>query len=61
MQIPDPQARARLDVLVARTDGSDVKKLSFVMEVRHTGDARKLGEHAGQEMRKILPESFLAA
>lgn len=61
MQTPDPQGRARFDVLVARPDGSDVVRDSYIMEVRHVGDAERLGRHAGDVMRKKLPPDFIAA
>ena len=55
---PDPLHRARLDVMVARPDGSDVRRESFMMEVRHVGDAQRLGEHAGQSLRAKLPADY---
>ncbi len=58
MQEPDPQGRARLDVLVARPDGTDVRKASFMMQVTNPSEAKKLGEHAGQELKKDLPDGF---
>ncbi len=61
MQTPDPQGRARFDVLVARPDGSEVVRDSYIMEVRHVGDAERLGRHAGDVMRKKLPPDFIAA
>jgi hydroxymethylbilane synthase len=61
MQTPDPQGRARFDVLVARPDGSEVVRDSYIMEVRHVGDAERLGRHAGEVMRKRLPIDFIAA
>ena len=61
MQTPDPQGRARFDVLVARPDGSEVVRDSYIMEVRHVGDAERLGRHAGETMRGKLPPDFIAA
>ena len=61
MAPPDPMGRARLDVMVARPDGSDVKRESFVMEVRHTGDALRLGEHAGHSLKSKLPTDYFGA
>ena len=61
MHRPDPMNRARFDALVAKTDGSDVKKISLVMEVLHEGDADRLGRYAGEELRKQLPSDFLQA
>lgn len=58
MAVPDPMHRARLDVMVARPDGSDVRRESFMMEVRHAGDAQRLGEHAGQSLRAKLPPDY---
>lgn len=48
----DPQGRARLDVLSAAEDGTNLKQLSFVMPVLSEGDASRLGAHAAQEMRQ---------
>lgn len=59
MQPPDGADRARFDVLVARPDGSEVLRDSYLMEVRHTGDAERLGRHAGEAMRARMPEDFL--
>lgn len=61
MQTPDPQGRARFDVLVARPGGSEVVRDSYIMEVRHVGDAERLGRHAGDVMRAKLPADFIAA
>lgn len=61
MQPPDPEGRARFDVLVARPDGSEVLRDTYVMEVRHAGDADRLGRHAGDAMRAKMPEGFLKA
>lgn len=60
MTEPDPQGRARLDVLVARPDGSDVRKASYVMEVRHVADAIRLGRQVGEELKMQLPNDFLS-
>ncbi len=60
MSIPDPYQRARFDVLVARPDGNDVKKASYVMRVSDIYEARRLGEHAGQELKAQLPPGYLA-
>jgi hydroxymethylbilane synthase len=51
MEEPDPEGRARFDALVATPDGKTVKRLSYLMTVKHTGDAQRLGEHAGREMK----------
>lgn len=61
MQTPDPQGRARFDVLVARPDGSEVVRDSYIMDVLHAGDATRLGRHAGDVMRMKLPPDFIAA
>ena len=58
MSVPDPEFRARFDVLVARPDGRDVKKLSYLMSVRHLGDAKRLGEQAGRDMKAQLPSGY---
>lgn len=59
MQTPDPMGRARFDVLVASPQGDRVFRDQYMMDVRHAGDAERLGRHAGEEMRKKLPENFL--
>ena len=58
LETPDPQGRARLDVLVARPDGTDVRKASYMMQVTHTGEARILGEYAGKEIKASLPAGY---
>lgn len=57
---PDPLGRAKLDVLVARPDGSEVKKMSYVAPVTNLGEAEKLGRHAGAEMKALLPPGYLS-
>lgn len=59
MQPPDPQGRARFDVLIAKPDGSEVLRDSYLMEVRHVGDAERLGRHAGEILRAKMPQDFL--
>lgn len=59
MQVPDPQGRAKLDVLVARTDGSDVRKASYIMQVGDVLEAERLGRRAGGELRADLPQGYL--
>lgn len=59
MQVPDPQGRAKLDVLVARTDGSDVRKASYIMQVGDVLEAERLGRRAGVELRADLPQGYL--
>lgn len=61
MQPPDPQGRARFDVLVARPDGSEVLRDSYLMEVRTADDAVRLGRHVGAVMRERLPPDFIVA
>lgn len=60
MGIPDPQHRARLDVLVARPDGSDVRRATYMMQVANPGEARRLGEHAGNDIKATLPAGYLS-
>ncbi len=61
MQPPDGVGRARFDVLVAKPDGSEVLRDSYLMEVRHAGDAARLGRHAGEVLRQKMPVDFLKA
>jgi len=58
MSMPDNQGRARLDILVARPNGDDVKKASYIMRVINIAEAVKLGQHAGSEIKSQLPENF---
>lgn len=58
MQEPDPEGRARLDVLVARPDGTDVRKASYVMQVTNAAEAERLGRHAGEDLRRTLPRGY---
>lgn len=51
MDIPDPEGRARFDVLAAEEDGTNVRRLSYLMTVKHKGEAERLGAHAGSEMK----------
>lgn len=55
MMPPDPGGRARLDVLAAETDGSNLRTGSYLMSVLHEGDAERLGAHAAAEMKKHFP------
>lgn len=58
MQEPDPEGRARLDVLVARPDGTDVRKASYVMQVTNAAEAERLGRHAGEDLKRTLPRGY---
>ncbi|MCE9507289.1 MAG: hydroxymethylbilane synthase [Alphaproteobacteria bacterium] len=58
--VPDPQHRARFDVLVARPDGSDVRKESYLMQVSNLNEARQLGQHAGNELKAKLPAGYFS-
>ena len=60
MSVPDPQNRARFDILVARPDGTDVKKASYVAQVSNLHEARELGRHAGEELKAKLPAGYLS-
>ena len=60
MSIPDPQNRARFDILVARPDGTDVKKASYVAQVSNLHEARELGRYAGEELKAKLPVGYLS-
>ncbi len=54
MEEPDPEGRARFDALFATPDGRSVTRHSYVMAVKHAGDAERLGAHAGAEMKAAL-------
>jgi hydroxymethylbilane synthase len=60
MEEPDPEGRARFDILAATPDGRSVKRLSYLMAVKHVGDADRLGAHAGMEMKRFT-EKFSTA
>jgi len=59
MEEPDPEGRARLWTLAASPDGRVVRKHSYMMSVKHAGDAQRLGDYAGREMKKTLPKGFV--
>ncbi len=56
--VPDSEGRARLDALVARPDGTELKQGSWIMTVQHTGDAVRLGMQAGTEIKAQLPPDY---
>ncbi|MBI1215288.1 MAG: hydroxymethylbilane synthase [Alphaproteobacteria bacterium] len=58
MTEPDPQGRVRFDALVARPDGSEVESVTYMMNVTNLHEAQKLGETAGADLKKRLPEGF---
>jgi len=60
MSVPDPQQRARFDVLVARPDGSDIRKASYLARVSNPGEARQIGEQAGRELKEKLPDGYFS-
>ncbi len=51
MSVPDPQNRVRFDALSANPDGTGLHRVSYVMEVLHTGDAERLGRQAAADIR----------
>jgi len=51
MSVPDPQKRVRFDALSANPDGTGLHKVSYVMEINHTGDAERLGRQAAADIR----------
>lgn len=59
MSTPDQHGQSRLDILVARPDGSDVKKATYLQGVSAVAEARKLGLHAGQDIKAQLPPGYL--
>lgn len=50
--VPDPAGRARFDVLAANPDGSNLHRATYMMEVRHQGDALRIGTQAAIDMKK---------
>lgn len=57
MSVPDPQKRARFDALSANPDGTGLHKVSYVMEINHTGDAERLGRQAAADIRARIAAS----
>ena len=57
---PDPRQRARFDALVARPDGTDVRKASYLTRVSNLYESRQLGESAGKELKAKLPEGYFS-
>ena len=55
MSLPDPEGRARFDALSANPDGTNLHKVSYLMQVRHEGDAERLGRQAAADIRARLP------
>lgn len=58
--IPDSRHMATFDVLVARPDGSDIRRASYLQSLSSLQEARQLGEQAGQEMKEKLPAGYLS-
>lgn len=50
----DPHGRARFDVLVAKPDGSDLKKSTYIAEIKFLHEAEELGRQAGHDMKARL-------
>lgn len=61
MSVPDQSGMATLEVLVAKTDGSDVRRATHTARITCVEDAIALGTRAGQAMQAALPPRFLAA
>jgi hydroxymethylbilane synthase len=60
MSVPDAQHKAQFDVLVARPDGSDVRKASYTAHISNIHEAREIGEKAGRELREKLPDGYFS-
>ncbi len=60
MSVPDAQHNVRFDVLVARPDGSDVKKASRQARVSDMREARQLGLQVGEELKAQLPKEYFS-
>lgn len=61
LSVPDSAGRARLDALVARPDGTELKRGAWIMDVRTPVEARQLGHQAGQEIKAQLPADYFSA
>jgi hydroxymethylbilane synthase len=51
MEPPDPEGRARFEVMSEDDEGGNFRRLSYMMTIRHEGDAERLGLHAASEMK----------
>lgn len=51
MSVPDPQNRVRFDALSANPDGTNMHRVSYVMDVKHLADAEKLGRQAAADIK----------
>jgi hydroxymethylbilane synthase len=54
MSEPDAEGRHRFDALCAREDGTQLKKVSYVMTVAHAGDAERLGREAARDIQSQI-------
>lgn len=54
MSVPDPEGRVRFDALSANPDGTDLHKVSYMMQVKHKGDAERLGRQAAADIKAKL-------
>ncbi len=58
MGVPDASGKASFDVLVARPDGSDVKRASYRETVLTLAEAEALGRRAGMKLKTQLPAGY---
>lgn len=61
MSVPDSEHRARFDALSANPDGSDMRRVSYIMTVSHEGDAVRLGQKAAADIRAQTPAKSKSA
>lgn len=61
MSVPDSENRARFDALSANPDGSDMRRVSYIMTVSHEGDAVRLGQKAAADIRAQTPAKSKSA
>ncbi len=54
LSVPDPHHRARFDALSASEDGKKVWRVSYMMNVANTGDAKSIGVAAGADIKKQI-------
>jgi hydroxymethylbilane synthase len=58
MSVPDKNHNVQLDVLVARPDGSDVKKAVHRAKIITVQEAHQLGKTSGEELKAQLPSGY---
>lgn len=58
--VPDANDMMRFDVLVGRTDGSDIRKAFYRERITSLESAQALGTRAGRELKADLPADYFS-